>query len=257
VKRLGINQGRYHGEGLDVAEYLREFHAAALARHWQPEHFGTIKGHQLHGYRRSPKNPARTIYISTGIHGDEPAGPVALRRLVEEDQWPADTQLILCPCINPTGLQLKTRENADGIDLNRQYRNPQAPEVLAHIAWLDTLPPFDLALILHEDWEADGFYLYEVNYGNVPGGGERIVERVREFCPIQPNSVIDGLWQCAEGIIHPNIRREDRPQWAEAVYLIVKKTKLSLTLEAPSDFPLSFRAEVHVRAVRAALLAGN
>jgi protein MpaA len=255
MKRLHLNKGGYHGEGLDFAEYLREFHAAALARHWQPELFATIRGHQLHGYRRSLKNPRRTIYISTGIHGDEPAGPVALRRLVEEHQWPPDANLILCPCVNPTGLQLKTRENAEGIDLNRDYRSRQSSEVQAHTAWLDGLPRFDLSLVLHEDWEADGYYLYEVNYDGLPSPGARIIEAVRDLCPVQPTSVIDGLWNCNNGIIHPNLKPEERPQWAEAMYLVAHKTRLSLTLEAPSDFPLQFRAEAHVRAVRAALFA--
>ena len=106
----------------------------------------------------------RTIYISSGIHGDEPAGPVALRRLIDEDRWPGDTELILCPCLNPTGLQAKTRENRHGIDLNRDYRDPKSEEVRAHMAWLNQLPRFDLSLVLHEDWEADGYYLYDRNY---------------------------------------------------------------------------------------------
>ena len=253
MKRLGLNHGRYHGEGLNVAEYLREFHLAAQTRGWRPEHFASVHGYELHGYRRGPTNPARTIYISTGIHGDEPAGPVALRRLVEEDRWPRDAALILCPCVNPSGLQAKTRENIAGVDLNRDYRGPQSAEVRAHVAWLDTLPALDLSLILHEDWESDGYYLYEVNYDALPSPGLKIIEAVREFCPIQPTSIIDETWECENGIIRPNIKPEDRPLWAEAVYLIVNKTRLSLTLEAPSDFPLPFRAAAHVRAVYAGL----
>jgi len=253
VKRLGLNKGRYHGEGLDVAEYLREFHAAALAHNWTPQHFATIDNFELHGYRRTPPNPRRIIYISTGIHGDEPAGPVALRRLVDEDQWPNDADLILSPCLNPTGLQLKTRENRHGIDLNRDYREPQSEEVRAHIAWLNQLPRFDLSLVLHEDWEADGYYLYEVNPEKIASPAVHIIERVRDLAPIQPDSTIDLLWQCESGIIRPNLPPHERPLWAEAVYLIVNKTRLSMTLEAPSDFPLPFRAEAHVRAVQSAL----
>jgi protein MpaA len=253
VNRLGINKGRYHGEGLNIAEYLREFHAAAENRGWQAEHFATIAGFDLYGYRRTPSNPKRTVYISTGIHGDEPAGPVALRELVELDRWPADIDLIISPCLNPTGLAAKTRENKNGIDLNRDYRTFKSEEVRAHVHWLNKLPPFDFSLVLHEDWEADGFYLYEVNYENVPSPAQRIIQAVRELCPIQHDTVIDQLWQCRAGVIHPNIAPGDRPLWAEAVYLIVNKTKLSITLETPSDFPLSFRAAAHVRALTAAL----
>jgi protein MpaA len=256
VKRLGINKGRYHGEGIAVAEYLRDFHAAALARGWTAEKFATIAGYELYGYRRGAQNAKGAIYLSSGMHGDEPAGPIALRQLVEEDRWPADQNFILCPCINPTGLQAVTRENSDGIDLNRDYRHPSAKEVCAHIAWLITLPPLDLTLLLHEDWEADGYYVYEVNPCGAPPIGPTIIEAVREMCPIQTSGKIDGMWDCESGIIHPHIKPEDRPLWAEALYLIVNKSKHGLTLEAPSDFPLPFRVQAHVRAIHAALNIG-
>jgi protein MpaA len=253
VKRLGLNKGRYHGEGMNVAEYLREFHAAAQTRGWSSERFATIDGYELYGYERGPKNPHRITYISTGIHGDEPAGAIALRRFVEQDLWPGDTHFILCPCINPTGLAAVTRENKNGIDLNRDYRSVQTEEVRAHTAWLRSLPKIDLALHLHEDWEAEGYYVYEVNPHNLPPIAPRIIEAVREMCPIQGSSKIDGLWDCVDGIIHPHLKPEDRPQWAEALYMIVNKARETLTFEAPSDFPLLFRAEAHVRALSAAL----
>jgi protein MpaA len=253
VKRLGINKGRYHGEGVAVGEYLREFHEAAHARGWSSEKFATIDDFDLHGYQRGPENAARTIYLSTGIHGDEPAGAVALRRCIEEDLWPADTRFILCPCINPTGMAAVTRENKDGVDLNRDYRDPQTAEVCAHSAWILSLPPVDLALLLHEDWEAEGYYVYEVNPHSVPSLAPRIIEAVREMCPIQGDAKVDGLWDCIDGIIHPHLKPDERPKWAEAVYLSVHKARHTLTLESPSDFPLEFRVEAHVRAVNAAL----
>ncbi len=253
MKRLGINHGRYHGETLDVREYLRGFHEAAQARGWVATRFATVGEFALHGYQRGPASAARRIYLSTGIHGDEPAGPVALRRLVEEDRWPKDAEIFLCPCVNPTGLAQNTRENQGGVDLNRDYRDAQSEEVRAQISWLQGLPDLDLTLILHEDWEADGFYIYEVNPDGLPAPGKKILEAVREICPIQPTSLIDGLWECVEGLIHPNVPPADRPLWAEAVFLLAHKTRLSLTLEAPSDFPLELRAAAHVKGVLAAL----
>ena len=253
MKRLGLNKGRYHGEGINVAEYLREFHVAAETRGWSAEKFATIDSYELFGYQRGPKNPQRTIYISTGIHGDEPAGTITLRRCIEEDRWPSDTHFILCPCINPTGLAAITRENKNGIDLNRDYRNPQSDEVRAHATWLRSLPNIDVALHLHEDWEADGYYVYEVNPHNHPPLAPRIIQAVREVCPIQGNAKIDSIWDCVDGIIHPHLKPEDRPLWAEAIYLLVNKAQQTLTFEAPSDFPLVFRAEAHMRALHAAL----
>ena len=64
---------------------------------------------------------------------------------------PIDAALWLCPCLNPTGFPLNRRENAEGIDLNRDYRHLQSAEVRAHIDWLGRQPFFDLTLCLHED----------------------------------------------------------------------------------------------------------
>ena len=108
------------------------------------------------------RHPSR-IYLSTGIHGDEPAGPLAALRLLQENQWPENAELWFCPCLNPMGFVLNRRENADGKDLNRDYRHLETTEVRAHIAWLERQPQFDLCLCLHEDWESHGFYVYELN----------------------------------------------------------------------------------------------
>jgi hypothetical protein len=190
--------------------------------------------------------------VSTGIHGDEPAGPVALQRLLEENAWPADANLFVCPCLNPTGFPLNRRENARGADLNRDYKHRETAEVRAHIAWLDTLPHLDLALCLHEDWESNGFYLYEVNPDSLPSHAERVIGAVAPVCPIDHGQMIDGR-PATGGIIRPELDPAKRPQWPEAFYLLQHKTRLSYTLEAPSDFPLPVRVNALVAAVNAAL----
>ena len=46
-----------------------------------------------------------------------------------------------------------------------------------------------------------------------------------------------------------------RPDWPEALYLFQRKTRLSYTLEAPSDWPLPIRVNALVAGMRAALAA--
>jgi hypothetical protein len=198
---------------------------------------------------------AKRIYISTGIHGDEPAGPLAARRLLQENAWPPGLEIRLCPCLNPTGFVLNRRENRDGHDLNRQYLTPQAEETLAHIAWLQRQPPFDLCLCLHEDWEAHGFYLYELNPDRLPSLAEAMVARVATVCPIDRSEIIEGR-PAQGGTIRPDLDPRTRPQWPEAFFLITHKTRLSYTLEAPSDFPLAARVAALVTGVNTALAAG-
>jgi predicted deacylase len=196
--------------------------------------------------------PSTKIYLSTGIHGDEPAGPLAALRLLQENQWPANAELWFCPCLNPMGFVLNRRENDQDIDLNRQYRHLEAAETRTHIAWLERQPQFDLCLCLHEDWESHGFYIYELNPEKRPSLAENMVARIAEVCPIDPSEIIEDR-PARNGIIRPNLDPATRPQWAEAFYLIVNKTRLSYTLEAPSDFPLTTRVNALVAGVNAAL----
>jgi len=246
-----LNNGRYYGELVDVVSVLREVEELAQAHSWQIDHLPSRADIELLALRRTVPQPTRRIYISAGIHGDEPAGPLAVRELLRENIWPGDADLWLCPCLNPTGFPHNTRESDEGVDLNRDYKHLRAAEVRAHVAWLDQQPRFDLCLCLHEDWEAHGFYVYELNPDHLPSLAERMVEAVRAVCPIDPSILIDGR-EARDGIIRPALDPALRPLWPEAFYLYWHKTRLGYTLEAPSDFPLHARVAALVRATKAA-----
>ena len=172
--------------------------------------------------------------------------------MLREDRWPADASIWLCPCLNPTGFTLNTRENYQHIDLNRDYRHFQSEEVRAHVEWLKKQPSFDISLCLHEDWESNGFYVYEVNPDQRSSLAEKIIDAVAEVCPIECATQVDS-WPAQRGIIRPNVNPAERPQWPEALYLIMNQSRLSYTLEAPSDFPLATRVSALVTGVRAVL----
>ena len=44
-------------------------------------------------------------------------------------------------------------------------------------------------------------------------------------------------------------RLEDRPEWAEAIYLLVHHTNVSYTIETPKPFPIEARVKAHIAAV--------
>jgi hypothetical protein len=256
VQKLGKNLGSYLGETIDIRAVLREVEIAAEKNHWHSEVFHQtpeFKFLALHRAASSNTQNAKRIYISTGIHGDEPAGPLAVLKLLQENHWPQNAEIFLLPCLNPVGFILNKRENADGIDLNRDYRNPKSAEVRAHIAWLERQPRFDLYLCLHEDWESHGFYLYEQNPDGKISLAEKIIEAVKKNCPIDLNEIIEGR-AAKGGIIRPNILPHERPDWPEAFYLITQKSRQGYTLEAPSDFPLTTRVNALVAAAKAAIL---
>jgi hypothetical protein len=261
MERLGKNHGGYHGETIDIRVVLRDVEVAAQQHGWSSEIFYDTNEFKLFALHRQPSSirdpqSAIRIYLSAGIHGDEPAGPLAALRLLRENHWPTNVELWFCPCLNPLGFLLNRRENADGKDLNRDYRHPKSAEVRAHIAWLERQPRFDVYLCLHEDWEAHGFYLYEQNPDGKPSLAETIVSTVQKICPIDPSEIIEDR-PAKNGIIRPNLDPRTRPQWAEAFYLIMHKSRLGYTLEAPSDFPLSTRVHALVTGVNAALESLN
>lgn len=249
--RLGKNLGRYHGESIPIDEIQAEGHEAALKAGWMCETFFSAPGVVLRAYfRRSPAS-RKNVYVSTGVHGDEPSGPLAVLRMLREDRWP-DVNLWLVPCVNPTGFRLNTRENDQGVDLNRDYRALRTMEVAAHVAWLRRQPIFDVSLLLHEDWEANGFYIYELNPRGQLSLAEGMIEAARERCAIEHAELVDNF-ECRGGIIRPKVKPEERPEWAEAIYLMANNSAQNYTLETPSDFPLALRVETHLAALQRGL----
>ena len=248
----GQNQNGYHGERIVIDTVLRDCVTAAEKFGWQIHWLEFTEHLRLLTLHRAPRTAHRKIYLSSGIHGDEPAAPLAMRRLLRENDWPADAELWVCPCLNPTGFPNGTRKSAAGTDLNRDYKSLRTPEIRAHVAWLETLPDLDFSIQLHEDWEAKGFYFYELKMDDTPTNPRRVLEAVEPVCPIDDSPEIDGR-KNDQGLIRPELNPAVRELWPEAFWLVMNKTRLSYTCEAPSDFPMEVRVEALVGAVRALL----
>src|SRR5258707_10338105 len=231
VQRLGKTIDRYSGETIDLTVVLNDCVVAARANGWSIENISAAPKLDLLAFirpREIEPQPSPRVYISAGIHGDEPAGPLAVRTLLQENTWPNHCALWLCPCLNPSGFARNLRENARGTDLNRQSLHPQAEEIVAHIDWLKRQPNFDLCLCLHEDWESHGFYIYELNPDNRPSLAEAITSRVSAVFPIDPSELIEGR-PAQNGIIRPVPDPITPLLWPEAFYLLKHQTRLSYT----------------------------
>src|SRR6185312_7750287 len=215
---IPINQGVAVKDSLPPAETAARLEAAGRAAGFTLERFGEVEGCPLLALtRRSPGLRPR-IYLAAGIHGDEPAPPLALLQLLEAGAFDGRATWFLCPLLNPAGFHRQCRENAGGIDLNRDYRVTRSLEVAAHRRWLASQPNFDLALCVHEDWESQGYYLYEQNLSGGPGRAGAILAAASAHCPTDQSPVIDG-WEAKGGIIHPPGNPFARELWAEALYL--------------------------------------
>jgi hypothetical protein len=233
--------------------FVPRFAAAALAAGFAEEKFGAVADDGLFAYtKRAPGRPV--VYLSAGVHGDEPAPPWTLFRLMHEGFFDDRCSWFLCPLINPTGFRRGTRENAGGIDLNRDYKALQSAEVRAHVAWLREQPLFDVAFCLHEDWESRGFYLYELNPENRPTLAPTMLLAARSHCPIEEATIIDGRESAEPGIIRPVSDPLLRETWPEAIYLRQHHGTLQYTLESPSALPHDVRVRTLASAVAAAVV---
>jgi protein MpaA len=78
----------------------------------------------------NPASPVKVVVVGC-IHGNEPAG-MEITRLLAERTPAAGVDLWLIPDMNPDGHAAGTRENANGVDLNRNFpwqwhRAPRQP----------------------------------------------------------------------------------------------------------------------------------
>lgn len=237
----------------DWPAFLPCFSREAEARGFVGEILTTCAAGPVMAWERAATGPR--VYLSAGIHGDEPAGPLALLELLKSGFFPANIHWLLCPALNPDGLAAGSRDNGTGHDLNRDYWRRRTPEVAAHAAWLEARPAPDLFLSLHEDWETAGFYFYEINLGpDEPQRAAAIIDAVRPHCSPEPGPEIDGHVARAEGWIFHRAEADVPQGWPEAIFLAKRGCPLSFTFETPSHAPLAQRILSQIAAVRAACL---
>ena len=220
---------------------------------FQHHSYGQVASHPLIALTREAEPGKPRIYVSSGIHGDEPAGVLALIELYQSGFFDSRAAWFLCPMLNPTGLELGTRGNAGGKDLNRDYRHPQTVEVQSHRAWLEAQAPFHLALSLHEDWETTGFYLYEINTSKHGCIGPAVLEKVSAVMEIETGTVLDQHEVTSRGYIYHPPEADAPENWPEAIFHVKRCPLLSCTFETPSALPLQERVSAHVTALQAAL----
>lgn len=197
----------------------------------------------------SPGHGRLGVTISAGIHGDEPAGVEAAVRFLESnagnDRLLSEFYFIVFPCDNPSGWELDIRENADGVDLNREFAAPHpAPEVALIMRSLEG-KCFDIVFEMHEDVDSPGFYLYELANNPSQQVGEAVIEAVRAMdAPVNLRHIIEGK-RAKGGIIRPNVKWFRKTHLPKAVYTYKTCGGHVMTLEPPASIlPFEKRVEI-------------
>jgi len=184
------------------------------------------------------------ILLTGGVHGDEPGGVEAALRFVEggHREWLEHFSFSVVPCVSPTGYVRNTRENHEGVDLNRAFEEGNAAEVRLVKDLLRNIHA-GCFVDFHEDWEAKRFYLYE-GRRNGEGLGPEIIRRVEGIGPIDPNNQEDEpLSRGVYGI---------SPEWGTkglVPYALKFHVPHALIFETPTEWAMDKRAEAHLAAL--------
>lgn len=197
-------------------------------------------------------------YLSAGVHGDECAPVWGLLDWAEERFSELDkTPVVIFPCLNPYGLIENTRRDGNGIDLNRRFQDKSVPLIAAWQRFLEGRC-FDVAVNLHEDFDAGGIYLYELARSESPG--HRLLAACEDLIPRETAAVVDGsdfenglLRRAASEEEMRRVVDEDLDGWPEAIYLYLERAKDSFTFETPSEMDLDKRIATHRRFLEAVI----
>ena len=207
------------------------------------------------------------VFISAGIHGDEPAGVTALASFLKESapSYARKFNFIIFPLMNPVGRARDTRGNALGADLNRNF-SAAVPHDEVHAAkqYLETLnQKFLCAIDLHEDptdtaepgFEAGdsprGFYLYEVAPMERKKGEKITAHLATVGFPIAEEKTIYGD-PCESGVIfRPPVVPENR-EGSFDQYLL-RFAPHTLVFETPTCWEFEKRVAAHKKALACAL----
>ncbi len=212
----------------------------------------TIEGHSIFGFEtQAAKAGAPAFYLSTGVHGDEPGSMWGLLLWAEKniDKLQRDSFLLL-PLLNPIGMRLNTRADHRGLDINRRFHLTDDPLTSAWQRWIAERPMI-AAVCLHEDYDAQGCYVYELGHSQ-KSIGRAILTRYDGPIAVDPRSRIDGQ-RAKDGLIRRNKLPMHLAGMPEAIELHLRGCPLTLTFETPSEFSLGDRLVSQMRFISTAL----
>jgi murein peptide amidase A len=221
-------------------------HMTAQSTHLELTHLGLIT-HQDRAFPlvacrfRGPHGGGDPIRIGcfAGIHGDEPAGTVALLEfmadLITRPTLAQGYELFLYPLCNPVGFAQGTRLSGRGKDLNREFwKQSREPEVLLLEQEIRSRN-FQGLVSLHSDDTSNGMYGFVRGAVLTRDLLEPALRAAQQVLPRNTLPVIDGfpaidgiITECYQGVL------TSPPELDPAPFEII--------LESPQHAPLPDQA---------------
>ncbi len=212
---------------------------------------GTVYDYPIYKlYLQSSTKTHKHVLITSGLHGDEPGGIEASLQFLTRDNSNLlkSFNFTVTPCINPYGYVHNTRENRDGVDINRMFESDEIREVMIIKEALDNTQ-FSITIDFHEDYDATGFYLYE-GKDDEKLIGPTIVKKVTSIGPIDLEDSGEDTTPVVKGVYNVSSK------WGTkglAPYLLHFHTKHVLITETPTSWQIDKRAALHLGLLDAAL----
>jgi murein peptide amidase A len=183
------------------------------------------------------------VYLSSGVHGDEPGAAWGLLEWARKNTALLRREaFVICPVLNPVGLKLNTRVDHRGLDLNRRFHLARDPLCGP---WRKLVKPrrFTLSVCLHEDYDGQGTYIYELSNDATAQHSNAGLKACETVLPRDLRKLIDGH-PAKKGVI----RRGEIPAGftgPEAIVLKELGCPITVTIETPSEFDLDHRVQGH------------
>lgn len=216
-------------------------------------------------------NP-KDVFISAGVHGEEPAGVYTLLKFLEHDVYDflGDYCFLIFPCINPFGFEHNYRFNSNGIDVNRQFKldsiSHEADKVMKVLSRFDRMK-FVCTIDLHEtdpNWTDEGFtadanpktfYLWETCADKSIRIGDKVISEVKKTAEVCDWPKIYGDTNSGGVIWYPEgCGNQTYAQGTTLdAYLNRYYTPQSFTTETPCGWDMEKRVAVNIVAIRTIL----
>lgn len=105
------------------------------------------------------------LLISAGIHGDEYETGEILTQVLEKYSGQLPPFLYI-PQVSPSATAKRTRINAEGLDLNRNFRDISPSAEVKRVVEILTGYKFELYISFHEDLDpaVNAFYVYDLSF---------------------------------------------------------------------------------------------
>lgn len=195
-------------------------------------------------------NGDKKYYISSGIHGNEPAGPIALTAMMKMNLYPKNASVLIFPCLNPDGFERGTRSDSKGIDLNRDYKSQKSNKTKLHKEIIDEFGTPDVSIALHEDWGSNGFYIYKQCDDDIKDSSDELIDDVSKEFPIDKHDTIDHHKVSKTGIINVIKNKPNRKKYTESLWLWKIGCPQNYVFETPSEFDILDRVKTQIKACK-------